>query len=454
MGRLFCHPWALLLASLLLVGFGARLVDPLPAADRVPDPDVLIRAYPWPDDLLLPGEVAPPPPIDGQPWQALWADGTVAARGRFLNGKRHGPWVRFYPDGSPLEQGAYDQDRPVGPWQAWDTTGKRLPPVHYGLDPCPLPLSDLEAHIPSCGVGPLDPARFHDERPQLVRRCQGHWREALIADLANQGVSGSAMAYAASPELAPILNEAAHVEFVISQSLVLHKLLYTYSELDETSALMRLHDLRLRRDLLATTTLRASFAGHVRVAREASRAAVESRPGFRRSWRDHLIQAIYSGEHLSYELLHVTKGMAEVVEPHVGDALFASTIRHLIRVWPRGNTWARWAFAEHLQATCRPELAAEQLEESLLFDDPKDAQRSRDWGTRMLQRIRCRDANYPWDQPQPRVFAAFPSWRFRDAGPYFERAEMQLTRLGFTAAARQVARVRTRIPVISLMHPR
>jgi antitoxin component YwqK of YwqJK toxin-antitoxin module len=50
-------------------------------------------------------------------------DGSVRARGQYLDGELHGYWVWFRLDGTAMRSGHFDRGRKVGEWTTYDRAG-------------------------------------------------------------------------------------------------------------------------------------------------------------------------------------------------------------------------------------------------------------------------------------------------------------------------------------------
>ncbi|WP_061963103.1 toxin-antitoxin system YwqK family antitoxin [Demequina aurantiaca] len=60
---------------------------------------------------------------DLEPYEKFHKDGSLWARGQFLEGKMHGYWEYFRVDGTIMRSGSFDRDVQVGEWTTYDKQG-------------------------------------------------------------------------------------------------------------------------------------------------------------------------------------------------------------------------------------------------------------------------------------------------------------------------------------------
>ena len=61
-----------------------------------------------------------------------YADGTVKARGSWLNGELHGAWRFFRLDGSLMRSGRFDRGRQVSVWSTFTRDGALVKRTDFG----------------------------------------------------------------------------------------------------------------------------------------------------------------------------------------------------------------------------------------------------------------------------------------------------------------------------------
>ena len=54
----------------------------------------------------------------------FYADGTMAAEGRYFRGEPHGPWSYWHPDGQRATQGEWRRGKKHGLWTTWTVSGE------------------------------------------------------------------------------------------------------------------------------------------------------------------------------------------------------------------------------------------------------------------------------------------------------------------------------------------